>query len=202
MRPRNERSLPEGGPTSGPLFLRGFPSYSRSDVQSADPSLTTGVTGLDGMLKGILPGDNIVWQVDTIEDYLAFATPYCEAARRSERRLIYFRFARHAPLLPAGVGAEVHELHPEAGFESFIADIHHVIKEAGWGAFYVFDCLSDLAADWYSDQMLGNFFMLTCPLPLRSPDRHLLRSAQEPPLLPRDARNREYDAALPRRVPP
>jgi hypothetical protein len=23
--------------------------------------------------------------------------------------------------------------------------------------------LSDLAADWYSDQMLGNFFMLTCP---------------------------------------
>ena len=28
---------------------------------------------------------------------------------------------------------------------------------------YVFDCLSELAADWYSDQMLGNFFMLTCP---------------------------------------
>ncbi|HEY6097175.1 MAG TPA: PEP/pyruvate-binding domain-containing protein, partial [Candidatus Deferrimicrobium sp.] len=30
-------------------------------------------------------------------------------------------------------------------------------------AFYVFDCLSDLAADWYSDLMLGNFFMVTCP---------------------------------------
>jgi hypothetical protein len=115
------------------------------------------------MLKGILPGDNIVWQVDTIEDYLAFATPYCEAARRSERRLIYFRFAKHEPLLPPDFGAEIHELHPEVGFESFIADIHRVIKEAGWGAFYLFDCLSDLAVDWYSDQMLGNFFMLTCP---------------------------------------
>ena len=132
-------------------------------MQSADPSLTTGVHGLDGMLKGILPGDNIVWQVDTIDDYLAFATPYCEAAKRSERRLVYFRFAKHEPLLPVDFGAEVHELHPEGGFESFIADIHRVIKEAGWGAFYLFDCLSDLAADWYSDQMLGNFFMLTCP---------------------------------------
>ena len=27
----------------------------------------------------------------------------------------------------------------------------------------MFDCLSDLAADWYSDMMLGNFFMVTCP---------------------------------------
>jgi hypothetical protein len=38
-----------------------------------------------------------------------------------------------------------------------------VIEEAGRGTFYLFDCLYDLAADWYSDQMLGNFFMLTCP---------------------------------------
>jgi hypothetical protein len=132
-------------------------------MQAGDPSLTTGVRGLDELLKGILPGDNIVWQVDTVGDYMAFATPYCRAAKASGRRLIYFRFARHEPLLPADFGAEVHELRPEEGFESFIADIHGVIEEAGRGAFYVFDCLSDLAADWYSDQMLGNFFMLTCP---------------------------------------
>jgi pyruvate,water dikinase len=31
------------------------------------------------------------------------------------------------------------------------------------GAYYVFDCLSDLAGDWFSDRMLGNFFMITCP---------------------------------------
>jgi len=49
------------------------------------------------------------------------------------------------------------------GFETFTARIHKVIEEAGRGAFYVFDCLSDLAADWYSDLMLGNFFMVTCP---------------------------------------
>ena len=86
------------------------------------------------MLKGILPGDNIVWQVDTIEDYLAFATPYCEAARRWERRLIYFRFAKHEPLLPTDFGAEVHELHPELGFEAFMRTDHRVIKEAARAA--------------------------------------------------------------------
>ena len=132
-------------------------------MQSADPSMTTGVRGLDGLLKGVLPGDNIVWQVDAIEDYLAFATPYCQAARNSGRRLIYFRFAKHEPLLPRDFGAEIHHLSPEDGFESLIADIHRVIEAAGRGTFYVFDCLSDLAVDWYSDQMLGNFFMLTCP---------------------------------------
>ena len=132
-------------------------------MQSADPSMTTGVRGLDGLLKGVLPGDNIVWQVDAIEDYLAFATPYCQAAKDSGRRLIYFRFAKHEPLLPGDFGAETHHLRPEEGFENFIADIHGVIEEAGRGTFYIFDCLSDLAVDWYSDQMLGNFFMLTCP---------------------------------------
>jgi hypothetical protein len=125
--------------------------------------MTTGLPGLDGLLKGILPGDNIVWQVDAIEDYVAFAAPYCEAAKRSGRRLVYFRFAKHEPLLPGDFGAEVHELRPEDGFESFIAGIHGVIAEAGRGTFYVFDCLSDLAVDWYSDQMLANFFVLTCP---------------------------------------
>jgi hypothetical protein len=28
---------------------------------------------------------------------------------------------------------------------------------------YVFDCLSGLAEDWYSDRVLGNFFKLACP---------------------------------------
>ena len=60
-------------------------------------------------------------------------------------------------------GAEVCELDPEAGFEAFISGVHKAIEKTGHGGFYVFDCLSDLAADWYSDQMLGNFFMLTCP---------------------------------------
>ncbi|MCU0914788.1 MAG: PEP/pyruvate-binding domain-containing protein [Planctomycetes bacterium] len=126
-------------------------------------ALTTGLPGLDQVLKGILPGDNIVWQVDTIGDYMAVVAPYCQAGLQSGRRLIYFRFASHPPVIDRDAGAEIHELDPAAGFETFIARIHAVIESAGRGALYVFDCMSELAADWYSDSMLGNFFMLTCP---------------------------------------
>ncbi|MEI8243353.1 MAG: PEP/pyruvate-binding domain-containing protein [bacterium] len=124
---------------------------------------TTGLPSLDEALSRILAGDNIVWHVERIEDYQAFVGPYVRAARRDRRRLVYFRFARHAPLLDASAGVETHVLDPEDGFETFIHRIHRVIGEAGTGAYYVFDCLTDLAVDWYSDAMLGNFFMLTCP---------------------------------------
>ena len=52
---------------------------------------------------------------------------------------------------------------PRAGFEPFIAEIHAIIKQNGRGGYYVFDSLSELTEHWYSDRMLGNFFMLTCP---------------------------------------
>lgn len=126
-------------------------------------ALTTGLPGLDQALKGILPGDNVVWQVDTIEDYLAVVTPYYQAGLQSGRKVIYFRFASHPRVIPDSAPVEVHELDPAEGFESFIATIHGVIEAAGRGAWYIFDCMSELAADWYSDPMLGNFFMLTCP---------------------------------------
>lgn len=125
--------------------------------------LSTGLPKLDHLLRGVQAGDNIVWQVESIEDYLAFVEPYAKAAITHGKKLIYFRFAAHPALLKEDAGAEVYELDPEAGFESFIDAIHETIERAGRGAFYIFDCLSDLVGDWFSDQMLGNFFMLTCP---------------------------------------
>jgi hypothetical protein len=119
--------------------------------------------GLDRALKGVIAGDNIVWRVDSVEDYREFAAPYAQAALRSGRPLVYFRFAPHAPLLDDNSGAEIHLLNPKEGFESFLGHIHAVIERAGRGAYYLFDSLSNLAVDWYSDSMLGNFFMLTCP---------------------------------------
>lgn len=125
--------------------------------------MSTGMPGLDRVLTGLLPGDNVVWEVESIEDYLPVLGPFCSEAIRLQRKLIYFRFASHAPLLAADCGATIHVLNPEEGFERFLTEILDVIERAGPGAFYVFDCLSDLAADWFSDRMLGNFFMITCP---------------------------------------
>lgn len=132
-------------------------------MDTQDIKLSTGMPGLDQVLKGLIPGDNVVWQIGSIEDYSVFVRPYASAAMRAGKKLIYFRFASHAPLLSAEQCTEMHTLKPEEGFEAFIAAIHTVIERSGRGAFYVFDCLSELAGDWYSDRMLGNFFMLTCP---------------------------------------
>jgi hypothetical protein len=124
---------------------------------------TTGLPGLDRVLHGVEPGDNIVWEVGSIEEYQELVLPYAAAARASGRRLVYFRYAKHAALVPAEVGAEVHAFDPSAGFETFVRQIHGVIESVGRGAVYVFDCLSHLADTWLSDQSLGNFFKLTCP---------------------------------------
>jgi hypothetical protein len=132
-------------------------------MAAIDVQISTGLPGLDEALKGLLPGDNVVWQVDSIEDYRPFLEPLCATARAHGRRIVYFRFAGHEPLLEAGRFDETHCLNPEAGFEQFLTEVHRVIDRMGRGTFYVFDCLSDLVADWYSDRALGNFFMLTCP---------------------------------------
>ena len=123
----------------------------------------TGLPALDRVIQGLLPGDNIVWQVDSVEDYLPFAAPFCDEALRKGKKLVYFRFARHRELVGEDRGVETHHLDPEVGFETFTAEIHRVIEKEGRGTHYLFDCLSDLAADWYSDLMLGNFFTVTCP---------------------------------------
>ncbi len=124
---------------------------------------STGLQGLDEVLLGLMPGDNVVWQVDSIEAYAEFVAPFCQSAARQRQKLTYFRFARHPYLIPDGIPCEVHTLKPEEGFESFITSIHEVIKAHGEAGFYVFDSLSELALDCYSDRMVGNFFMLTCP---------------------------------------
>ncbi len=115
------------------------------------------------MLKGLIRGDNIVWQVDRPDDYRPFVEPYARAASKVGEPLVYFRFGDHSPLVPDDVDVRVCELNPKTGFEGFVTSIHHVIEEVGRGGYYVFDCLSCLAEEWCSDQMLGNFFMLTCP---------------------------------------
>ncbi|MBF0433118.1 MAG: pyruvate, phosphate dikinase [Fibrobacteria bacterium] len=125
---------------------------------------STGLLSLDNILQGIRPGDNIVWQVDAIKDFLPFVQPFCSNAIDSGKELIYFRFAKHKQLLNEGVNIQIHQLYPEKGFEAFITEIHRVIEKTGYGGYYIFDSLSELSEGFYSDRMVGNFFSLTCPL--------------------------------------
>ncbi|HOZ45576.1 MAG TPA: PEP/pyruvate-binding domain-containing protein [Candidatus Hydrogenedentes bacterium] len=132
-------------------------------MAQVDAHFSTGLPELDRLLKGVIPGDNIVWQVESIDDYSAFVKPFYEQGLASGRTVVYFRFAQHAALVPEDAGVRTYVLDPSMGFEHFLLEIHRAIEQAGRGAYYVFDCISTLAVEWYSDQMLGNFFMLTCP---------------------------------------
>ncbi len=129
----------------------------------APPS--TGLPELDGLLKRLRLGDNVVWQLDDIEHYTPFTKALAAHAEQVGERLVYFRFAAHPPVLSeADSAVMIHHTRPEAGFENFITHIHRMIREMGQGGYFVFDSLSDLSSTCYSDRMIGNFFKLTCPL--------------------------------------
>ena len=126
-------------------------------------NFSTGLSGLDEALKGLRAGDNVVWQFDSVEDYLRFVLPYHDYCLFYGIPLIYIRFARHKPLLREDQTSATYSMNPQQGFEKFIFRIHSIIHKHGKGCCYLFDCLSNLSSEWYSDRMLGNFFMLTCP---------------------------------------
>lgn len=125
--------------------------------------VTTGFKGLDEILDGLRIGDNVVWKVDSIEDYKYFVTPYVKQALAEKREVIYFRFGQHPPVVDPELPIETHVLDPREGFEPFACAIHEIATEKGVGTFYVFDCLSDLLSAWVTDHMIANFFHVTCP---------------------------------------
>ena len=129
----------------------------------SNPRLSTGIAGLDEILQMILPGDNLVWQINSMEEYRPFARAFADEAVRQGKRLVYFRFARHEALLPESSDYQVKDIDPNLGFETFTIEIRRVIQRERDDAWYLFDCLSDLPAYWFSDLMLGNFFVLICP---------------------------------------
>lgn len=124
---------------------------------------STGIDGLDEVLNGLRKGDNVVWQVDSVEDYCHYAKPYIERAVNEGRRIIYIRFANHEPLIENNPKVETYQLDPSKGFEQFSKQVHNIITDGGFDTFYLFDCLSDLLDAWATDLMIGNFFMITCP---------------------------------------
>jgi pyruvate,water dikinase len=133
-----------------------------STDQSRTPP-STGLPGLDRILNGLILGDNVVLQVESMDDYQPFVDAYVRQAVAERRKLVYFRFARHRELIPESPDVRRVTVSPDMGFEAFVSDVVDVIGACGLEAFYLFDCLSELAVDWFSDRTLANFFMIVCP---------------------------------------
>ena len=127
--------------------------------------VSTGIPGFDQVIDQFRLGDNVVWQVESLEDYRRVVQPYIRQAVRDGRKLVYIRFGSHEPVISEeDMGAVSLEwINAQKGFEHFATKVHRLITDYGKEAFYVFDCLTDLLKFWYSDLMIGNFFRVTCP---------------------------------------
>ena len=130
-------------------------------------NVSTGFSQFDSIINGLHLGDNILLRMDDMNNYTFFANAFARKGIEEGIPVVYFRFADHPPVLEPQPGLTIIKSHPENSFESFITEIHGKIKELGRGAYYVFDCLSALSDNCYSDRMIGNFFQLTCPYLLK-----------------------------------
>ncbi len=125
--------------------------------------VSTGWKSLDRIIDHLRRGDNVVWQVDTIDAYRKLVSYFATHALTNHEPLVYLRFGRHAPLLEQRPNLRIYSLNVAAGFESFSSQVHDIITREGRDIFYVFDSLSDLLHEWASDLMIVNFFFVTCP---------------------------------------
>ncbi len=126
-------------------------------------TIGSGLPSLDELLQGLRPGDNVVWQVDRLEDYPYFAQAFAEQAIRDGFDCVYLRFAPHAAILEPRPGLKITTIDPSLGFDYFTGEMHRIIGEGGGKVCYIFDNLSTLVEEWATDELLVNFFQVTCP---------------------------------------
>lgn len=124
----------------------------------------SGIDGLDEVLDSIRLGDNVVWQVSSLDEFRPIADAFVGRSVADGRNVVYLRFASHRRIIARGTPGVVEvDLDPRKGFETFTMQVHDVITHEGPETFYVFDSLSDLQVAWSADLTMGNFFRLTCP---------------------------------------
>ena len=68
-------------------------------MSGIDRRVSSGLKGIDEATDQLRLGDNVVWQVDTMENYRYVVEPYVEQARKDGRNLVYIRFGLHEPVL-------------------------------------------------------------------------------------------------------
>jgi len=126
-------------------------------------AIYSGIMALDEVLKGLRLGDNVVWQVDNLKDYVYFIEPFVDQALDSGGKCVYLRFAPHPPIINPRRNLVIKEVDPRGGFAFFSAEVHRVIEEWAKEKFFIFDNLSALVEEWATDELLANFFQVTCP---------------------------------------
>ena len=131
--------------------------------KSRSTEFRSGLGALDELIQEVGAGDNFVWQIDNLEDYTYFAQSFANQAIADGHNCIYLRFASHPPILKPRQNLTIIEIDPKPGFDAFSGQVHNTIEEHSREACYIFDNLSSLVAQWATDELLANFFQVTCP---------------------------------------
>ncbi len=125
--------------------------------------ISSGVPSLDEVIQGFRLGDNIVWQVDHLRDYSYYAQRFIHQGIKDGYKCVYISFAPHEPILQPMEYLDIIPVDLGKGFDFFSSEVHRIIERFGKQVFYVFDNLSSLVVEWATDELLANFFKVTCP---------------------------------------
>ncbi len=125
--------------------------------------ISSGLAQLDDLLQGLRPGDNVVWQIDRMDEYVHFAGLFAAQAVLIGAVCVYFRFAPHPPVVMSNKNVSIIQIDPSPGFDYFSGKVHETIEKQGKGAYFIFDNLSSLVTEWATDELLANFYQVTCP---------------------------------------
>ena len=60
-------------------------------------TVSTGINGLDQVIDKLRLGDNVVWQVDSLDDYRKIVNPYIEQAVKDNRRIFIYVLGLMSP---------------------------------------------------------------------------------------------------------
>ncbi len=121
----------------------------------------TGHSGLDFILEHLRLGDNVIWHIDTVNEYKSYARMFAKQSNKDGRKVIYINFDPENSLVEDIDRVKTYKLNPSNGFEDFTISLHNIIQSEGVLTFYIFDCLTTLLDSWASDLMISHFFAIT-----------------------------------------
>ena len=98
--------------------------------------IRSGIPMMDDVLQNIRLGDNVVWQVPSLDEFRLIAQRFADQAIKDHRNLIYIRFAEHEPILTEREGLRIIPVELSHRFETFTVNIHNLIEKEGYDAFY------------------------------------------------------------------
>ncbi len=125
--------------------------------------IATGIPALDKIIDGLRTGDNVVWQTDSIGDYHVMARSFLRQSVHDGRPTALVGFSKTPSLRDIPSQTKVFTFDPQVGFDRFTRHIDRLLNRNGAGYRYVFDNLTDLLNAWATDDLLADFFRVTCP---------------------------------------